>query len=79
MRPRRAVRYNRRASEKKLSFAHKAGLYSLNFIRETVQRHPRPDARASVIKYRNASEFEAAGFRVKRGMTINRRFFKLNE
>ena len=41
---------------------------------------PRPDARSSVVKYRNVSEFEATGFRVKRGMTINRRFLKkLNE
>ena len=41
---------------------------------------PRPDAGASVVKYRNASELKAAGFRVKRGMTINRRFLKkLNE
>ena len=47
------------------------------------ERHtvtPRPDAEASVVKYRNASEFEATRFRVKRGMTINRRFLKkLNE
>ncbi len=41
---------------------------------------PRSDAASSVVKHRNASEFEVAGFRVKRGMTINRRFFKkLNE
>ncbi|WP_300264144.1 hypothetical protein, partial [uncultured Cloacibacillus sp.] len=34
----------------------------------------------SGVKHPNASEFEAAGFRVKRGMTINRRFLKkLNE
>ncbi len=37
---------------------------------------PRSDAASSGVKYRNASEFEAAGFRVKRGMTINRRFLK---
>ena len=47
------------------------------------ERHtvtPRPDAGFSVVKYRNASEFEAAGFRVKRGMTINSCFLKkLNE
>ena len=41
---------------------------------------PRSDAASSVVKHPNASEFEAAGFRVKRGMTINRRFLKkLNE
>ena len=41
---------------------------------------PRSDAASSVVKHLNASEFEVAGFRVKRGMTINRRFFKkLNE
>ena len=35
---------------------------------------------SSDVKYRNASEFEAAGFRVKRGMTISKRFLKkLNE
>ena len=37
---------------------------------------PRPDAEASVVKYRNASEFEATRFRVKRGMTMPRRFLQ---
>ena len=55
-------------------------VYSLNFIRETAHRHPAPDAGASVVKYRNAWEFGATGFRVTRGMTLNRRFLKkLNE
>ena len=41
---------------------------------------PRTDAASSVVKYRDAWEFRATRFRVKRGMTINRRFFKkLNE
>lgn len=37
---------------------------------------PRTDAASSVVKHPNASEFEAAGFRVKRGMTIPRRFLQ---
>ena len=34
------------------------------------------DAGPSVVKYRNASEFEATRFRVKRGMTMTRRFLQ---
>ena len=37
---------------------------------------PRSDAASSVFKYNSVSEFEAAGFRVKRGMTINRSSIK---
>ena len=41
---------------------------------------PRSDAASSGVKYRNATEFEDTRFRVKRGMTINKRFLeKLNE
>ena len=66
---------------------HKTALYGIQiFLRtniDTDNGHTvtlRPDAEASVVKYRNASEFEATRFRVKRGMTINRRFLKkLNE
>ena len=43
-------------------------------------RHAGLDPASSGIKYRSASELEVTGFRVKRGMTINKRFFKkLNE
>ena len=37
---------------------------------------PHSDSASGGVKYRNASEFNVTGFRVKRGMTINQRLLK---